>query len=43
LRFEESELDFSQPMQRVPTADSGRPENRQRRSVPMPGRRLPWR
>jgi type IV secretion system protein VirB10 len=42
LRFEESELNFSQPMQRAPTSDSGpRLNDRQRREVPMPGRRWP--
>jgi type IV secretion system protein VirB10 len=42
LRFDESELNFSQSMQRVPTSDAGpRLNDRQRRGVPIPGRRWP--
>jgi hypothetical protein len=42
LHFEESELNFSQSMQRAPTSDSGpRLNDRQRREVPIPGRRWP--
>jgi type IV secretion system protein VirB10 len=42
LHFEESELNFSQPMQRAPTSDGGpRLNDRQRREVPIPGRRWP--
>lgn len=43
LHFDESDLNFTQPMmQRAPTSDSGpRLNQRQNRGVPIPGRRWP--
>jgi type IV secretion system protein VirB10 len=43
LHFEEDELDFTRSMQRVPITESGGPlPSRERREVPIPGRRWPY-